>query len=114
MKRKIEKKLDEEFDKLGGKMRIFHFTEDVAPFSGITLCNNWESSSWDSMRETLDIVFSRELLWMTYCCPATRIIQGLRLYHIYGVAICDKRDPFNRQRGRVIAKGRLLKHIKER
>jgi len=30
-----------------------------------------------------------------------------------GVAICDMRDGFNRERGRIIAKGRLLKHLKE-
>jgi len=114
MKTKLEKRMDVEFDKLGVKMRIFHFTEDVAPFSGITICNNWESSSWGNMRKTLDIVFKSEYIWVGYCCLATRIIRGLRSYHVYGVAICDKRDQFNRQRGRVIAKGRLLKRIKER
>ena len=32
-------------------------------------------------------------------------------YH--GVAICDHRDDFSRKRGRIIAKGRLLKYLKQ-
>jgi len=116
MKTRMEKRMDVEFDKLGVKMRIFHFMEDVTPFGGITIVDLYDckAPSWRDMRKTLDIVFKREHLWMRYHCPATRFIQGLILYHIYGVAICDKRDQFNRQRGRVIAKGRLLKRIKER
>jgi len=113
MKTKIEKKLDAEFDKLGVKVWILHFTEDVAPFNGITIVDDCETSSWRNMRKILDIVFKSEYIWVGDCCLASRIIQGLRAYHIYGVAICNKRDQFNRELGRVISRGKLLKHIKE-
>ncbi len=62
------------------------------------------------MKKVIDIVLEREYVWMQ---PATRFIQGLKGTHIYGVAICDKRDQFNRQRGRIIAKGRLLSHLQD-
>jgi len=113
MKNKTEKKLDEEFEQFGVKPRIYHFTEGIAPFAAITIAEDCQLSNRDSMRVVLDNVFKREYLWMRKCCPATRFIRGLALMHIYGVAICDKRDQFNRQRGRIIAKGRLLKHLKE-
>ena len=114
MKTKIEKEMDVEFEKFGVKVWIYHFRERVRPFNGITIVDDSNTWTWIYMRRVIDRVFKREYLWMHNCCPATRYIESLRLDHIYGVAICDKRDQFNRQRGRIIAKGRLLKHIKER
>ena len=114
MKTKLEKKLDEELAKMDVKSHVYHFTSDVRPFTGITIVDDCGGSkrAWSNMRRAIDIVFEREYLYMQKCCPATRFIQGLKLNHIYGVGICDKRDQFNRQRGRVIAKGRLLKYLK--
>lgn len=117
MKSKIEKKLDNEFERLEVKPHIYHFTKGVAPFTAITIAEDYQPAGskrgWNSMRGAIDNVFEREYLWMRKCCPATQFIKGLALMRIYGVAICDKRDQFNRQRGRIIAKGRLLKHLKK-
>lgn len=117
MKSKTEIKLDKEFERLKVKPHIYHFTKGVAPFVAITIAEDYQPAGskrgWNSTRGAIDNVFKREYLWMQKCCPATRFIQGLALMHIYGVAVCDKRDQFNRQRGRIIAKGRLLKHLKE-
>jgi len=117
MKSKVEEKLDKEFEKLGVKPRVYHFTKGVAPFRAISIVEDCQLAGnkrgWNNTRRALDNVFEREYLWMHKCCPATRFIRGLALMHIYGVAICDRRDQFNRQRGRIIAKGRLLKHLKE-
>ena len=120
MKSKVEERLDIEFEKLGVKPHVYHFTDDVEPFNAITIVDDCDvpvggsKKSWSSKRRVIDNVFEREYLWMQMGCPATRFIQGLKMSHIYGVAICDKRDQFNRQRGRIIAKGRLLYHFQGR
>ena len=117
--RLLEQIMDTEFEKMGVRPHVYHFTHDVEPFGAITIVDDCEvpvggsKRARSSNRRAIDNVFEREYLWMQKCCPATRFIQGLKLSHIYGVAICDKRDQFNRQRGRIIAKGRLLKHLKE-
>ena len=43
---------------------------------------------------------------------ATAIRNRLKVKGIHGVAICNYRDQYNKARGRVIAKGRLLKHLR--
>lgn len=119
MKTKLEEQLDAEFEKMGVKLHVYHFTSDVLPFTAVTIADDCvvplggSKESWKSMRGIIDNTLTREYLWMRKCSPATRFIQGLKLSHIYGIAICDKRDQFNRQRGRIISKGRLLKHLKE-
>jgi len=118
MKSKVEKQLDIEFEKMGVKPHVYHFTSNVSPFNAVTIVDDkiplgGNKGAWSNIRGAIDNVFKREYLWMQKCCPATRFIQGLKLSHIYGVAICDARDQFNRQRGRIIGKERLLKHLKE-
>ena len=113
MKSKLEIDLDKEFYKVGIKLRIFHYTEDVRPFRAITMINI-NRELWEDTRRTLDILFHRERIDAFVLYPAARLLRALRLMNIYGVSICDKQDQFNRQRGRIIAKGRLLKHIKEK
>jgi len=117
MKSKLEIDLDKEFDKLGIKLRIFHYVEDVIPFHAISIVTQ-NKESWEDVRRTLDILFHRERIDRNIDVfilnPATRLLRTLRLMDIHGVSICDKRDYFNRQRGRIIAKGRLLKHLKKK
>jgi hypothetical protein len=92
MKNKPEQKLDAELEqRLRVNIRIYHFRKDVGPYTSITIVTNSVTSK-NRMREILMI---------------------LRKLEIYGVSICDRRDTFNRQRGRIIAKGRLLKHFKD-
>lgn len=45
---------------------------------------------------------------------ATQFLQRMRKENFYGISVCDKRDTFNRQRGRIIAKGRFLKYLKKK
>ena len=117
MKSKVEERLNAEFEKMGVRPHVYHFTEVVSPFTAITIVDNCEvpvggsKEAWSSKRRVIDTVFEREYLRMQMGCPATRFIHSLKLSHIYGVAICDKRDQFNRQRGRIIAKGRLLCYL---
>ena len=114
MNSKTEKKLDEEFEKLEIMPRIYHFVGDF-PFGAVTIAidnrklgwsNSWEGIA-DYMRDCRIYVVGREHN------RATRFLQEMRKENFYGIAICDRRDQFNRKRGRIIAKGRLLKHLKE-
>jgi len=114
MKSKVEEKLDSEFEELGVKPRVYHFTEGIAPFNAITIVDDNKNWTWKTMRGSLDNAFTREYLWLRGYSPATRFIFALKQMHLYGVAICDHRDQFNRKLGRIIAKGRLLKHLKNK
>ena len=110
MKNKLENKIDEELAKINVRPRIFHYTKDVAPFTAVTIAET-EGGTWTEINDILRIN-------LCYICElpynkATNLRVGLERYAIFGVAICDKRDQFNRQRGRVIAKGRLLKYLKK-
>lgn len=108
MKSKIEEQLDSEFEKMGVRPRVYHFTENVEPFKAVTIVEYF-SPSYTSARKKLDAARFHQ-----YCrSPATKLFDALRRQGVHGIAICDKRDQFNRQRGRIISKGRLLKHLKE-
>lgn len=105
---KLEQKLDMEFQKMSTKLYIFHipirFIEAIANVTIIVATTGW---SWPELRE---LVYQKLRGGSNV---ASRLLVSLQDEDIYGIAICDKRDQFNRQRGRIIAKGRLLKHLKE-
>lgn len=109
MKKKDEKMADLGLKQLGVNPQIYHFDTRVKPFTAITIAGN--AFSWVSVRATLDDILTKVLPR----CPhekATRLRIELTQRGIYGVGICDASDQLNRQRGRTIAKGRLLKHLK--
>jgi hypothetical protein len=108
MKNKLEQKLDAESERISVSLMIYHFRKDVGPFTSITIVTN-SVRSWNRMRELLD----QYIFGFTPIPPASEALKVLRKLGIYGVTICDRCDTFNRQRGRIIAKGRLLKHLKE-
>ena len=116
MKSKTEKKLDDEFEKLGVEPRIYHFgshnNAPLAIFTNITIALDPHKLflSWANLHKILRDVIDD--VWLFDTNRATRMIYKLAYQEIYGVAICDRRDQFNRTRGRIIAKGRLLKHLK--
>jgi hypothetical protein len=114
MLNKLEQKLDRGFDALGTGVipYIYHFRNKLFRFRAITIADPVDVL-WKTMDEMVDRVFLEEKMWQVPYFPATKILTALRRRGIYGVAICDSRDQFNKQRGRIIAKGRLLKHLKE-
>ena len=112
MKSKIEKKLDGEFEKFGVKPKIYHFTVDdipCLPFKAVSVITI-DGRSWKRLYEIIE-ESSRFLLKCTHSY-ATEMISMLQEKNIYGVAICDPRDQFNRKYGRIKAKGRLLQYLK--
>ena len=109
MKKKDERNADLGLKQLGVSPRIYHFETHVEPFTAITITP--ETMTWANVRTILDIIIYHDLPIYPFE-KATRLREKLREKGIWGVAICDPRDELNRQRGRTIAKGRLLKHIR--
>jgi hypothetical protein len=109
MKNKLEQKLDAEFESMNVNPRVSYFKRSLEPFSVISIVD--DQLTWVEIKETLDLILFQVIPVFTHE-KATKLREALHNRRIYGVAICDRRDTFNRQRGRIIAKGRLLKHLK--
>jgi hypothetical protein len=115
MKSKLEARIDAE---LGVEVYVYHFHDHsrreggnphrIWAFGGITIAT-------PNMGRTFveDIVLEEQRVCGIYHNAASDMLKGLHASDIHGVAICDWRDQFSRKRGRVIAKGRLLKYLKE-
>lgn len=112
MKSKTEKKLDEEFERIGVKPNVYHFRdiylEDTFRFTAITVAA-MANCKKNNIINDINACGRPDFYLHNH---ASHLLRGLTA-RSYGVAICDKRDQFNRQRGRIIAKGRLLKHLKK-
>ena len=110
MKKKDERKADFGLKQLGITPRIYIFEKNVKPFTAITIAE--DRLTWAGVRRELDNIIPRVNIHLHE--KATRLLKELRLKDLYGVAICDIQEPnINRRLGRTIAKGRLLKHLKE-
>lgn len=107
MKKKDEQKADLGLKQLGVRLRIYHIRQYVWPFAGVTIVTAEEGS----FRAILDIV--QKEISMHTLNKATKTKKDLNDLGIFGVAICDVRDQYNKKRGRTIAKGRLWKHLKQ-
>lgn len=110
MKNKTEIKLDKEFERMGVRPRIYHYM-DVSPFIAITIVTDNIDLDWNDISKRIYTCSKRVFRFQHE--HATRMLYELRWEGIFGVAICDKSNQFNRKRGREIAKGRLFKHLKE-
>lgn len=105
-RKSAEKELDKEFKKIGVKPRIYHF-RDVYPFNCVTIAIEDTRYNWKDLSESI-----WKFTDVHGFNPATHLLERLREFKdIYGVAICDRRDQYNRQEGRNRAKGRLLGHL---
>ena len=111
MKKKDERNADLGLKQLGITPRIYHFTIHVKPFTAITIVTS--SFSWNIGRLRIDEALTDVWNHKLEPAPATRTLRFFRAEGIYGISICDSSDHLNRQRGRTIAKGRLLKHLKQ-
>lgn len=110
--KEIENQMDREFEKYGIKTRVCHF-RGIYPFNGVTVvtANAKLAYSW----EVIAAVIKQNAVDTKGFNPATHLLERLiKLYGLYGVAICDKRDTFSRQEGRFRAKRRLLRYLKKR
>ena len=108
-----ERRLDAEFEQLGFQPHVVHLMA-VRPFRGITFAFNpnypyEEIFATQLLKTTLGTIRNREILhWQT-----RYVLQQITYFTNSGIAICDPRDNFSRLKGRVIAKGRLLKWLRQ-
>lgn len=104
---KLELKLDAEFERLNKRVYIYHIpVQFISTIKSVTFATTAQNQSWNTLRHLV-----HHSIYGGYDM-ATRLFISLECEGLYGVAICHNRDIFNRQRGRIIAKGRLLKHLK--
>jgi hypothetical protein len=108
MKSNIEKRLDREFEDMGVQTRTYHLKE-MWPFAGMTIVIEDRECSFYTVLEMVQKAISMHTL-----NKATKTKKNLNDLGIFGVAICDIRDQYSKGRGRIIAKGRLWKEVKER
>ena len=104
---KIEERLDKEFEKLGVKVRVFHYTKKVLPFRAVTIAT---ADDKRNREEIYDIMMGEVFSLFE---PSRIMIRRLESREIYGYAICSRDDQFNKLYGRNKAKGRLLQHLKK-
>ena len=109
-----EIRLDREFERMEVKPRIYHFVENVYPYRAITVAMDSRTLLWEQVLTKVVSALGTVALCMCKYNRTTELIKHLKTDNIYGVAVCDIRDQFSRKRGRVIAKGRLLKYLKKR
>ena len=107
--KEIENQMDREFKKLGVNTRVYHF-RDIYPFNSVTVVTGNDKYNWELVG-----AFIKQSANVKGFNPATHLLEkAIGFYDLYGVAICDKRDTFSRQEGRLRAKRRLLRHLKKR
>lgn len=123
MKSRIETRIDEELADFGVKPYMYHILaygkgsqrKLLRTFKAITLVGlRYEKTAnveLDVAKSMINMMNER-MIHGNEVQPATFMLEELRKLGYYGVAICDRRDNFSRKRGRIIAKGRLLKYLR--
>lgn len=125
MKSKLEQKIDKELADLGVKPCVYHIRaygegsqrRILGRFNGITIVDLQRQPIADVEHDVGDAIeglANARMMYGSSIHPATFIMTELRGLAYHGVAICDNRDNFSRKRGRIIAKGRLLKYLRSR
>ena len=108
---KLEARLNKEFEAMDVKVYVYHI-RDVKMFEGITIATEIKQDmiALSQMIEGLDFRCRIKSMGVYRIkMPAAWMRKELAKRGIHGVAICAYRDQFSRKRGRIIAKGRLLK-----
>lgn len=119
----LEHKVDKELADLGVKPYVYHIRaygegsrrKILGSFNAITIADLQRQPTVDvehDVGEVMESLANARMMYGSSIHPATWIIKELHEIGYHGVAICDNRDNFSRKRGRIIAKGRLLKHLR--
>lgn len=110
-----EKRLDAEFERLGIQPQVVHLMA-VKPFKAVTFAY---ISSMNQRRAT-ELLFYAIRAMRSYpknfkrIGPAHFVLRNMKRHDFPGIAICDPRDKFEDLKGSVIAKGRLLKQLRQK
>jgi hypothetical protein len=125
MKSRLETQIDKELGDLGVKPYLYHIRaygkgsqrKLLRTFKAITLVGlRYEKTAnieLDIAKSMINMMNAR-MIHGNEVQPATFMLEELRKLGYYGVAICDRRDNFSRKRGRIIAKGRLLRYLQRK
>jgi len=107
-----EQWLDEEFRLLGVTPHITHIKFlPESRYSVVTVASELPISYVDQERQFGAIIFDYQHEMKRRSDIGRYIVDAYAEYDC-GVALCHWHDQFNRQRGRIIAKGRLLKVLR--
>ena len=110
MKTKLEARLDREFERRYMRPWVY-YVFDMPMFVPMFKCVTIVTQTRQDARKLDKDVWKIAMRCDGEDRPAKKLRAHLAKSGFYGIAICDIRDVFSRKRGRVIAKGRLLKHI---
>jgi hypothetical protein len=119
----LEQKVDKELADLGIKPYVYHIRaygegshrRILGSFNQITIVDPRKMPTADvecDVGVLIERLANERMMYGNKVHPATWMMKELIGMGYYGVAICDRRDNFSRKRGRIIAKGRLLKHLR--
>lgn len=106
-----EKSLDKEFKKMGVRLYVYHISaRSIASilFGGVTIVSNKPHHK----HVLIDMVYGIDSDCINTIMPATHMIEALTALGFAGVAVCDRRDKYNRPHGRRDAKRRLISYLK--
>jgi len=111
---KREREMDAQFERIGVKPRIYHFTTEIMPtFKGITIATVNIHTKEGARRIIQEAI--RESTRNYFYQPATRLLKYLgETCGEAGIAICNYNDQYDRNYGRNKAKGRLLQYLLRR
>ncbi len=113
----LENLTDARIAAMGVKVYVYHFNDHsykidgnphrIWAFGGVTIATQ------NPNRTTIEgLVLEAQRTCGIFHNAAKDTLASLRKRGIYGISICDCRDQFSRKRGRIIAKGRFLKHLR--
>lgn len=119
MYKKQEQELDTALMQYGIYPTIYHFRENVDPFTGITIIDN--RLSWTTARKVIDIALTELVDVMAYldlplqdlADSTPQLLTIFKSKNIHGIAVNDRKHQFNRQLNRIISKGRFLKYLRK-
>ena len=123
MKSKLESRIDAEFEHIGVKPYVYHIRvlypgrhrRLLRLFEGITIATDSPQKASEVKLTVFGLDDACALLYPEFVtAPSAWMQKELADRGFYGVAICNREDQYSRKRGRIIAKGRLLQHLKER
>ena len=103
-----ERALDAEFERMGVKPKVWHFT-DVPPFRAITIAQKEGHITWGELKAVLETRIENSERYTHK--RASFVLKQLQYLGLRGIAICVEQDVFSRRYGRMKAKGKLIQHL---
>ena len=115
MKTRLESKTEHELADIDESVHIYHVRKNLEVFNGITIADNRHLSARQVKRDVGRAIDAMKVHLTPYSrryrYPSIWVRVFLEELGYNGISICSSKDTFSKARGRLIAKGRLLKHL---